>query len=119
MARQTITPQSVGSAWPTALTALTWTAADATNFEQLAVTNRDILLIWNSHASTAYTVTIDPVTDPVTGRTVTTLSAVSVAAGGFKMIGPLAMEGFRNSSGYLTFQAENAAIKYAVIRNTR
>jgi hypothetical protein len=118
MARQTLTPISVGSRYPTGLTALTLTAADPTNKEQFLLTERDVLLIFNSHASTAYTVTIDSVADPITSRT-GSLSAISVPAQGLRCVGPLGLDGWKNSSGYLTFEAENAAIKYCVLRGVR
>lgn len=114
MARQTITPVAVTGKWPTALAALTFTAADTSNKEQMILTGREILIIFNSDAS-PHTVTIDSVTDPTTNRT-GSLTTVSVAAGAYKMIGPLAPDGWRNSSGYLTFEASDATVKYAAIQ---
>lgn len=115
MARQTITPQNVSSKWPTALSALTFAVADASNGDQVLLTGREIIIAYNSHASTTYTLAVTSVADPETGRT-GDISATNIAAGAFKMIGPLASEGWRQTDGYLYLNANNASIQFAVIR---
>jgi hypothetical protein len=115
MARTTIAPQALSGKWPTALSALTFTACDASNGNQCKLTGSELLVAFNSHASTAYTLAVSAVPDPVTNRD-GDISATSIAAGAFKMIGPLAPEGWRQSDGYLYFDAENAAVKVAVIK---
>lgn len=114
MPRQTIAPVHVSGKYPTALVALPLTAADATNFEQIALTGREILVIFNSDASD-HTVTITSVADTTEGRT-GDITTENVVAGTMKMIGPLAPEGWRQTDGYLYFQASDATIEYAVIQ---
>lgn len=117
MARQTITPVSVSGKWPTAFITLTATAADATNFEKMPFTGREILVAVNTNSgSTARSVTVTSVASPITGRTGDI--TVSIPAGAYRMIGPLAVEGFRQSDGYLYFQATHAEVKYLAILET-
>lgn len=94
----------------TALTAVTWTAADPVNDEQIVLTQKDILIIWNSGASTRNFI-LTAVADTL-GRT--TNIGESIAAGVMKCCIP-GFEGFRQSGGYLYLEADHADIKYAVL----
>lgn len=115
MARQTISPVAVpNNKYPTALTALTFTVADPANKEQMALTEREILIIYNSGA-TSHTVTINSIADVINGRT-GDLTAITIAAGAFKIFPPAARNGWMQSNGYLNFEASDAEVKYAVLQ---
>lgn len=113
MARQTLTKTSSPGPNPTAGVAVTMTAADTVNKEQFALTGREVLIIHNTGAS-AYTYTITSVADPTYSRT-GHITAQSIAAGAIHTIGPLGLDGWRQTDGYLYLEASNAAVKYGVI----
>ena len=94
-------------------TVLTWTAADTVNFEQISLNDKDVLLVWNSHAVTGYTYTINSVTDE-RGRT-GDLTAIALAAGIFHVIGNGMGTAWLQTNGQQFLQASNAAIKWAII----
>jgi hypothetical protein len=114
MARQTVAKTVPAGPRPlSAATAVTVTAADATNKEQFVITERDILVIWNSHASTTYTYTITGTADTL-GRTVD-IGPTNLLAQAFVAIRP-GYEGFAQATtNYLFFEASNAAVKYFVL----
>ena len=114
MARQDLTVTSGTSRYPTTGAILTFTAADTTNFERFVLTDRDIVLVWNSGAS-PYTYTITSTADPQ-GRT-GDITTAAIAAGAIHALGPFALDGWRQSAGgYLHMQASNAAVKWAIYR---
>lgn len=119
-ARATLTAQSpaailAGSIAANALD-LTWTAADASNYNEVVLTGNEILLFWNTHASTAYNVTINaPATVATLGRS-GDVSNYSVGAGKIGLYGPVPVTGFAQTNGKLYFQAENASVKFAVVK---
>ena len=93
----------------------TWTAGD-TGTDTIAVTGREIVLVYNSGAS-PYTCTITSVVDDKnrTGD----ITAYSLAAGDFAAFGV----GLTNSAGWkststglITVDVENAAVKWAVLK---
>ena len=117
MPRQTLAKTVPAGPIPlTALTVVTFTAADTVNKEQIVLTGQDILLIWNSDvASHTYTITAVPDT---MGRTDTGagLVAVTLAAGAFHCCIP-SFEGFAQAGTprNLFLEANHVGIKYAVI----
>lgn len=114
MPRQTITAVAVTSKYPADKVTIAEVAADASNFEKMILTGREILIAHNTNAgSTARTVTITSVAD-AEGRT-GDITATSIAAGAFAMFGPFALDGWKQSDGYLYFQASHAEIKYMAI----
>src|ERR687891_559131 len=58
---------------------IAFTAADITNLEQVVPSGDDLLLVWNTHATTAYTFTLTSVADDK-GRT-GDVTTYSLAAG--------------------------------------
>lgn len=94
-------------------TPITWQAADTTNFEQVSLTDKDVLLVWNSHASTGYTYTVNSVADEY-GRT-GDMTTIAIAAGVFHVIGNGMAAGWLQTTGKLNLQASNASVKWAVI----
>ena len=95
----------------TALTVLAFTAADPANNEQIVLTSKDILIIWNSHASITYNYILTGVADTL-GRTANIASAIGPGVFHTCIPGP---EGFRQTGGYLFLEADNAAVRYAVV----
>lgn len=112
MARQTLTKTTSPSPNPTAGVAVTMTAADTTNHEQIALTGREVLLIQNTGAS-SHTYTITSVADPY-GRT-GDISTQTIAAGAIHVLGPFGLQGWQQTNGFLYLQANDAEVKYGVI----
>lgn len=113
MARQTLTKTVVPGPKPlTAATLVTWTAGDASNKEQAYLTERDVFLVWNTHASNAYTFTVTGVADQL-GRTAD-IGATSLAAGAMRCFRP-GYEGFGQTGGLIYMEVENAAVKWAIL----
>lgn len=112
MARQSHTAVPGTGQYPTAPFTLTQTAADATNYEQTAHTGREVIIFENSGA-TLRNITITSVAD---NRNRTGDVTFTLAAGAFKAIGPLGIEGWRQTDGNLYFQADHADVLISVIR---
>lgn len=112
MPRQTLAKTAAPGPFPTAGVAVTMTAADIANFEQFTWTGRELIIIQNSHATTAYTWTLTSVS--YLGRT-GNITTESLAAGEIRVIGPLSDLGWRQTDGYIYLQASNVAIKFGVI----
>lgn len=92
----------------------TFTAADATNKEEVVHTGREFIVAHNTSVDTAYTVTVTSVA--VEGRTLDVPNAYSMAAGEYAIFGPYPVKGWRQTNGKLYFEASNAAIEFAVIK---
>jgi len=114
MPRITHTAQAGTGAYPTALTALTFTAADTDDFEQTAHTGKELIVVQNSDGAVAYDFTLTSAASAVTGRSGTIV--VELAAGAIHVAGPFGLDGWRQSDGMLYFAGENAAILFAVVR---
>jgi hypothetical protein len=93
--------------------ALTQLAADTVNKEEVVITGKELVLAQNSDVG-AHTVTITSVADNL-GRT-KDIAAVSLAAGELRIFGPFGLEGWRQSDGFLYFEANHATIKFSVLR---
>jgi hypothetical protein len=87
------------------------TAADASNLNQCAHTGKEVIYARNSGAG-ARTVTITSVS--YLGRT-GHITAESIAAGATKVFGPFSIEGWKQTDGYLYFQAEHAEVLFTVL----
>src|SRR5215216_7106758 len=119
MPRTSITPVNPTGPYPTlplgaGAADLVLAVADTVNLNQAAFGSnaRLLLLVWNSHATTAYTVTVTSAPDAlnrsgdITGYS---LDAGDMVAFVFER------NGWKQSDGNLYFQANNAAIKFAAI----
>lgn len=115
MPRVTHTAQLLSGPYPAGLVmdTLTFTAADVTNKEEVVLTDREILIARNTHGSTTYNVTITSVADAY-GRVGNVTKAI--AAGAFAIFGPIKSAGWQQSNGKLYFEADNAAVTFAVVR---
>jgi hypothetical protein len=112
MPRQTLARTSSPGPNPAAGVAVTFTAADVTEKEKLALTGREIVLVHNTGASSR-TYTITSTEDPF-GRT-KDISAVSIAAGAIHTVGPFGLAGWAQTDGSLYLEANNAEVKFAVV----
>lgn len=92
-------------------------AAGATGGDTITVTGREVIIAYNSHATTAYTFTI---TSQVDGQNRTgDITTYSLAAGEFAVFsGALTnAPGWKNvSTGLLSVAVSNAAIKWAILQ---
>jgi len=87
-------------------------AADASNFDSVAFTGKEIVIAWNSGA-TPRVVTIESIADSHnrTGDLTETL-----AAGSFAVFGPMQLEGWVQSGNLLHFKAAHAEVKFVVLK---
>lgn len=89
-------------------------ACDATNGNSFPVTGQEVLFVYNSGAS-PYTFTVSSVADPF-GRTDTSLTNYSVAAGGFAMIELKFLIGWQQTGQVIYTTCSNVALKFAIVR---
>ena len=118
MARDTFTPVVAGGPYPTlqptaASLDFALVAINATNKCQVALTGKELLLVQNTGAG-ARTFTVSSVADAL--KRSGDITAYSLGAGKFMVLGPFAIEGWRQSDGNLYFEGEHAEIKVTVIR---
>lgn len=112
MARTDLTAIAAPGSYATSGTAITWTAADATNGNQFTLTGKQLVLVYNSDTS-AHSVTVTSSADEY-GRS-GDITAESVAAGAYKMFGPFKLPGWVQTDGNLYLSADSATISFAVI----
>lgn len=116
MARAAITKTQLGGYYPTTLTAITWTTANATDKEYFVADSENIVLVWNTSTDTDYSVTVNSTADPATGRT-GDITAVDVPFGTIRAF-RVRQSGWIQSgsdAGKVFCEAENADIKWAVL----
>lgn len=111
MARVDITVTTPGGNYDSNGNGLTTTAADATNKNQWSLKHGDLLVAYNSGASSR-SVTVTSVA--VNGRTQD--QSVSLAAGGIHLFGPFKAEGWLQPGGYVFCEAAHAEVLFGVIR---
>lgn len=110
-----VTPPSLTAGALTANSAdFTFTAADTSNLNEVVLSGREILLVYNSDGTNPYTFTVTSVADAL-GRT-GDITTYSLAAGEYGVVGPFPVIGWSQSNGKLYFQGSNAAIKFAIIK---
>lgn len=117
MARQTLTKQAPKGpyvALPVTANSLdlAFSAADATNKEEFVTGADSLLIVWNTHATTPYTFTISSVADDK--KRTGDIGPYTLQAGEHAQY-RLKKTGFMQSNGKIYMEAENAAIKFAVI----
>ena len=86
------------------------TAEDTSNHTAVAMTDKTVVLIYNSGATT-HTYTVTSIADALHGRT-GDISAVNILAGEIKAIGPLGLDGWRQTDGNLYLTANHAEVKF-------
>jgi hypothetical protein len=112
MARQQLTKTAFTGPYPTAASVLTETAEDTTNHTAIAVTDKTVIVIHNTHASSPFTYTITSVADASHGRT-GDITTAAIAAGVIRIIGPLGLDGWRQTDGNLYVSASDVTVKFA------
>ena len=113
MPRTTIAAQSAPGSVQYTGTALTFTAADVANKNQTQLTGTEMIIGKNVGAS-AHTVTITSFADPF-GRT-KDIPAISLVAGEERMFGPFKQQGWKQTDGFIYFEANHLEIEFAIIR---
>lgn len=113
MARTALTKTTAPGCYVPTFTEVTMNAADVANGNYFVMTGRELLVMRNSSADTDYYVTIDSVDDPF-GRQ-EDITQVDIGFGDVVVWGPVQLEGWRQSTGWLHINAENAAILIGVI----
>lgn len=93
---------------------LTFTAADPVWGNAFTCTGKEVLLVENTHATDAKTVTIKGAPD-AWGR-VADITSYSLAAGQIAYFGPFPAEAFRRSDGKVWIVGSDATVEFAVIR---
>lgn len=119
MAATTLTPQVMKGpyvATPVAADSLdvTMTAADVANGNDFVASGRDILVAQNTHATTAYTITITSQADE-RGRK-GDITTYSLAAGDIAVFDFSQINGWADANGKINIAASNASVKFAVLR---
>ena len=112
MARTALTPIDAPASYATGGAALTWTAADPTNKNEVILTGREILLARNDDAA-AQTVTVHSVGDPYSR---TGDASREIAAGEYGVFQMFPTCGWQQSNGKLNIDAASANVKFAVLR---
>ncbi len=113
MPRQTLTKTNAPGSYASSGVKVTLVSADPTNKEQFVSTGKELVLARNTGGS-PYTVTINSAPDPY-GRTAD-IASYSVPAGEIHVFGPFPVTGWKQAaSSYITLEASNAAIQWAVI----
>lgn len=113
MAATTITKTAGPSPYPATATEFLWTAGDVGNGNDVVLTGKDILLVWNSDGAVQRTFTITSQPDPY-GRS-QHITAQALDAGEFAIFGPVPLSGWADANRKLNLASSNAAIKFAVI----
>lgn len=113
MPRTTLTTTTAPGSNNYAGVALTMTAADTGNLNEFVASGKDLIVAHNTGAS-GYTITVTSVADPY-GRT-KDISAVSIAAGVYMVFGPMELTGWVQTDGKVYLQANNAAVKFGIVR---
>jgi len=94
--------------------AVTFTACDSVNGNSFASTGREIVFINNTGGS-AYTVTVTSVADQL-GRTDTSLTNYSVAAGAIAAVQMKYQTGWITGTQTINMTCSNAAVKFAIVQ---
>lgn len=116
--RVSITPQTPKGPYPGTVNAgdlaLTFTAADATNFNQFAAVGNEILIVQNTDAASQ---TITLTTKPDNFGRSADIATYSMATGTFAMFNfRNANQGWVQADGNVYFQASTSTVKFAVLR---
>lgn len=114
MARTSITPINAPGAYAGAFSTLPFTdlGTTGTNGHQFTVTGAEVILVRNISGS-GVAVQIFSVDDNL-GRQENVLA--TIAANGFAILGPMKLEGWRQTDGNIYLDSTSTAIKAAIIK---
>jgi hypothetical protein len=101
----------------TAGRAISFTAADASLFNQTLWHRNLEIIAWNDGAS-GRTVTIESAPDVPQGR-LADITAEAIAAHEIRRFGPFPRNGWRQSNGMLYLKASHADVKFAAVKRGR
>lgn len=90
------------------------TAADASDFNQTTHTGKNFCIIGRNSGVTTRAITITSIADAQQHRTGDI--ADTLLTGERKVWGPFELDGFRQTDGFLYFQAAHAEVMFSVIR---
>jgi hypothetical protein len=97
---------------------LAWVAADVANGNSFKLTGHEVLLVWNTHATIAYTFTITSVPDRDNrSQDVTAYSVLAATISAFSFLG--AAEGWAQAGGSVNISGANASLKFAIVNVNR
>jgi ABC-type molybdate transport system substrate-binding protein len=116
MARTAITVQQLTGPYPAtpfAPDALTFAAMDVGNKNDFVFTGNELIIIYNSDATTARTIIFTAVADPYKR---TNNITVSVAAETYRIYQATDITGWLQSDGKFYLEGDNVALKVAVVR---
>lgn len=112
--RVAITPVTQNKSWDTTLDEITFTAVDVALGNYCVFTGKEFLIVYNSGAIDAHTITVTSVASGITGRTGNV--SQSIAAGKYYITQIFPCEGWQQSDTYLYFSGDHAELKVAVIK---
>lgn len=112
MPRVTLTKTTPPGSYDDAGVLLTMTAANTTDLNQFAPSDKDLVIAHNTGV-TARTVTITSAPDEY-GR-VGHITAHNIPAGEIHIFGPFEVEGWRQADKFIYLQASHADVKFGVI----
>jgi len=90
-----------------------FTAADASNGNHYIGDGTELILVLNTDSG-AHTVTVTSVADSL-GRT-GHITAYSLGAGEYALLGPVKLAGWADSTGKVLISANDATVKFLVVR---
>jgi hypothetical protein len=112
MARVTIVPIDVPSAYADTSVAGTWTASDASLKNQCVLTGREILIARNAGV-TSRAITITSAADEM-GRTNDVTH--TLGSGAYRIFPFFKPDGWLQADGYLYFEAAHAEVEWMILR---
>ena len=112
MARTALTKTVALGGYQAALTTLTMTPADIVDLNSFTASGKDLIVIHNT-GEDANTVTITSKADPFnrTGH----LTTIVVAAGGYRIFGPMPKTGWKQTDGSIYLQASSVDVLIGAI----
>lgn len=112
MGRTALTKTTALGAYNHAGVVLTMTAADTGNSNMFVATGKDLLIVRNTDASD-HTFTVTSTPDAI-GRT-KDITTETVAAGTFRIVGPLEVTGWIQTDGNIYLAANSATVKFGIV----
>lgn len=114
MPRTNIAAVALSGGYPSAGVAAAATAADTSNQNRTPHTGQNFFIHARNSGVTTRAITITSTADSQQNRTGDISDTLT--SGQSKVFGPFAVDGFRQSDGYLYFQAAHAEVLFTVIR---
>lgn len=117
--RVAVTVTTAPGLYPTDGTAVTRLAADTSNLNKVQIDGAGKVLIMaeyvNALPGTTANVSIVSVADPITGRS-GTIVADSISPWAKHVYGPFAIEGWRQTDGFIYCEADSTSVSFSAIK---